>query len=68
MFAWDIITQDIYNVVVRFFCEVELSRRATATLIVLIPKVQNLSSFAQFQPISLCNFLNKVLSRILIGD
>ncbi|XP_071909763.1 uncharacterized protein [Coffea arabica] len=49
----------------RFFCEVELSRRATATLIVLIPKVQNLSSFAQFQPISLCNFLNKVLSRIL---
>ena len=64
-FAWDIIAQDIYNAVVSFFCGAELPRRVTATLIVLISKVQNPNSFAQFRPISLCNFLNKVLLRIL---
>ncbi|XP_027158394.1 uncharacterized protein LOC113760014 [Coffea eugenioides] len=64
-FAWEIIAQDIYSAVVSFFCGAELPRRVTATLLVLIPKVQNPSSFAQFRAISLCNFLNKVLSRIL---
>nr|XP_027127799.1 uncharacterized protein LOC113743944 [Coffea arabica] len=64
-FAWDIIAQDIYNAVVSFFCGEEVPRRVTATFILLIPKVQNPASFAQFRPISLCNFLNKVLFRIL---
>ena len=64
-FAWEIIAQDVYNAVASFFCGAELPRRVTATLIVLIPKVQNPNSFAQFRPISLCNFLNKVISRIL---
>ncbi|XP_071917243.1 uncharacterized protein [Coffea arabica] len=64
-FAWDIIAQDIYNAVVSFFCGEEVPRRVATTFIVLNPKVQNPASFAQFRPISLCNFLNKVLSRIL---
>ena len=38
-FGWEIIAQDIYNAVVSFFCGAELSRRVTATPIVLIPKV-----------------------------
>ena len=64
-FAWEVVAQDLYNAIVSFFCGAELPRFITATSIVLIPKVQNPSSFAQFRPISLCNYLNKVLSRIL---
>ncbi|XP_071909767.1 uncharacterized protein [Coffea arabica] len=45
-FAWEISAQDIYNAVVSFFCGVEVPRRVTATLIVLISKVQNPCSFA----------------------
>nr|XP_027120574.1 uncharacterized protein LOC113737562 [Coffea arabica] len=43
----------------------ELPRFVTSTSIVLIPKVPNPQDFSKFRPISLCNFFNKVLSRIL---
>ena len=34
--------------------------------IVLIPKVSSPQDFGQFRPISVCNFLNKAISRILV--
>ncbi|XP_027166413.1 uncharacterized protein LOC113766418 [Coffea eugenioides] len=64
-FAWDIIAQDVYTAVLSFFCGAELPRFVTSTSIVLIPKVPNPQDFSKFRPISLCNFFNKVLSRIL---
>ncbi|XP_027060814.2 uncharacterized protein [Coffea arabica] len=64
-FAWDVIAQDIYNVVLSFFCGAELPKFITSTSIVLIPKVANPQDFSMFRPISLCNFFNKVLSRLL---
>ncbi|XP_071928018.1 uncharacterized protein [Coffea arabica] len=64
-FAWQVIAQDVYKAVLSFFCGAELPRFITSTSIVLIPKVPNPQDFSQFRPISLCNFFNKLLSRIL---
>ncbi|XP_071926190.1 uncharacterized protein [Coffea arabica] len=65
IFAWDVVAEDVYKAVLSFFCGAELPRSITATNIVLIPKVQCPQDFTQYRPISLCNFINKVLSRIL---
>ncbi|XP_071914116.1 uncharacterized protein [Coffea arabica] len=64
-FAWDIIAKDVYNAVVSFFCGAELPRFIISTSIVLIPKIPNPQDFSKFRPISLCNFINKVLSHLL---
>ncbi|XP_027060834.1 uncharacterized protein [Coffea arabica] len=66
-FAWDIIAQDVHRAVLSFFCGSELPKFITSTSIVLIPKQANPQDFSKFRPISLCNFFNKVLSRILVG-
>ena len=34
-------------------------------LIMLLPKVNFPQDFSQFRPISLCNFVNKVISKLL---
>ncbi|XP_071901113.1 uncharacterized protein [Coffea arabica] len=64
-FTWEVVAQDVYNAVLSFFCGVELPRFITSTSIVLLPKVLNPQDLSQFRPISLCNFFNKLLSRIL---
>ena len=64
-FSWDVIAQDVYNVALSFFYGAELPKFITSTSIVLIPKVPNPQDFSMFRPISLCNFFNKLLSRIL---
>ncbi|XP_027171438.1 uncharacterized protein LOC113771005 [Coffea eugenioides] len=64
-FAWDIIAKDVYNAVLSFFCGAELPQFLTSTSIMLIPKVPSPQDFSKYRPISLCNFFNKVLSRIL---
>ena len=65
MVAWPFVGEDVGRAVCSFFCGAELPRAITATSIVLIPKIAHPQDFSQFRPISLCNFVNKVLSRIL---
>ncbi|XP_071902080.1 uncharacterized protein [Coffea arabica] len=65
--AWEVVAHDVYKAVVSFFCGAELPRFITATSIVLLPKVMNPKDFTQFRPISVSNFLNKVISRILVA-
>ncbi|XP_027152134.1 uncharacterized protein LOC113752202 [Coffea eugenioides] len=64
-FAWEVVALDIYRAVISFFCGAELPRSITATSIVLLPKVENPQDFKQFRPISLCNFTNKIISKLL---
>ncbi|XP_027174537.1 uncharacterized protein LOC113774169 [Coffea eugenioides] len=61
----EVIAQDVHDAVLSFFCGAELPRFVTSTSLVLIPKVSNPQDFSQFRPISLYNFFNKLLSRIL---
>ena len=63
--AWSIIGDGVVRAVGSFFCGAELPRAVTATSIILIPKIAHPQDFSQFRPISLCNFINKVISRIL---
>lgn len=66
--CWDIIASDLHAAVLEFFHGVPLPRAVSHALIVLLPKSDSPNTFADFRPISLCNFLNKlnkVFTRIL---
>lgn len=67
-FAWDVVSHDVFEAVVSFFYGHELPRSIASTLIVLLPKVSSPQDFSQFRPISLCNFVNEVISKILVAQ
>lgn len=48
-----------------FFEKRRLLKEINSTFTVLIPKVPNAATQDQFRPISLCNFLYKVITKIL---
>ncbi|XP_022870746.1 uncharacterized protein LOC111389988 [Olea europaea var. sylvestris] len=64
--AWDIIQDYLLEVAKEFFGGRPLTMALGATNIVLIPKVEAPSNFAQFRPISLCSVICKVLSKIMV--
>lgn len=47
-----------------FFAGASIPRGIAATMIVLIPK-KNPSKWSEFRPISLCNVMNKIISKLL---
>lgn len=62
---WDIITPDVLQIVRDFFAGVPFSKSFTSTLLVLVPKTQSPTSFSQCRLISLCNYYNKIVTRVL---
>nr|XP_027067853.1 uncharacterized protein LOC113693523 [Coffea arabica] len=63
--CWDIIAQDVLQTALEFMCDVPIPKGIVSTLILLLPKKEAPHSFANFRPISLCNFINKVFTKIL---
>lgn len=64
--CWSIIFTDLMSAVEDFFfAGVPVPRSVASTSIILLPKKETPTSFADFRPISLCNFINKVYTRIL---
>ena len=63
--CWDIIAQDVLQAAREFMCGVPIPKGIASTLILLLPKKEAPHSFADFRPISLCNFINKVFTKIL---
>lgn len=63
--CWEFIGNDVVEGVQGFFCGHPLPRSFTCSLISLIPKVDLPKYCANFRPISLCNFIYKVISRVL---
>lgn len=63
--CWDIIANDLHAAVLEFFVGVPIPRAVSHALIVLLPKSDSPNIFADFRPISLCNFFNKIFTRIL---
>ncbi|XP_019242127.1 PREDICTED: uncharacterized protein LOC109222200 [Nicotiana attenuata] len=63
--CWDVIGADIHNMVLHFYGGASLPKSITHTNLVLLPKKPRFETFSDLRPISLRNFINKVLSRVL---
>ncbi|XP_012845938.1 PREDICTED: uncharacterized protein LOC105965938 [Erythranthe guttata] len=63
--CWSIIKEDFMLLVSGYFQGDYLSKCMSTTLLFLLPKVSNPENLTQFRPISLGNFANKVISRII---
>ncbi|XP_009796308.1 uncharacterized protein [Nicotiana sylvestris] len=64
-FCWDIIGDDIVDMVKAFFNGCELPRYVTHTNLVLLPKKKEVITFSDMRLISLRNFVNKMFSRVV---
>jgi len=63
--CWDIIGDDLFDMVRAFFNGHELPKCVTHTNLVLLPKKKEVCTFSDLRPISLSNFTNKVVSRVI---
>ncbi|KAL0290050.1 UNVERIFIED_CONTAM: Retrovirus-related Pol polyprotein from type-2 retrotransposable element R2DM, partial [Sesamum radiatum] len=64
--AWPIVGEDISKAIMDFFTTGKLLKQVNATVLTLIPKVRTPHSVADFRPISCCNVIYKVISKILV--
>ncbi|XP_059290814.1 uncharacterized protein LOC132044342 [Lycium ferocissimum] len=63
--CWNIVGADVYNVIKSFYEGQTLPKSVTHTNLVLLPKKAIINSFSDLRPISLNNFINKVISRLI---
>lgn len=64
---WDTCKTDIFEMVFVVFTRSCVLRTINSTQIVLIPKRENASTMTDFKPISLCNTVYKVVSKIIVN-
>lgn len=62
---WEVIGEKVCTTVLEFLNGGTLSLSINSTFIAHIPKVQHPTSFNKFKPISLCNVLYKIITKIL---
>ena len=62
---WDIINHDLLDVVQESYSNKEMLQALNATFLVLIPKKEEANQLDFFRPISLCNVVYKIISRLL---
>ena len=62
---WDLVGPHVCEAVLNFLNGGELPADLNLTTIVLIQKVKNPVEMKQFRPISLCNVLYKICSKVL---
>ena len=62
---WEICKDEVTNVVLKIVEGHESAESINETVLVLIPKVKNPTLLTQFRPISLCNVLYKIASKVV---
>ncbi|KAL0383242.1 UNVERIFIED_CONTAM: hypothetical protein Scaly_0611500, partial [Sesamum calycinum] len=62
--CWEIVFEDVFDTVIKFFHGVEMSKGFTATTISLIPKTASPTCWSEYQSISLCNVTNKICTKL----
>lgn len=62
---WHIVRGDIVSIVQKFFETGLIDQQLQCTNIVLIPKKKNPSLMTELRPISLCNVVYKIISKVL---
>ncbi|KAL0312368.1 UNVERIFIED_CONTAM: Retrovirus-related Pol polyprotein from type-2 retrotransposable element R2DM [Sesamum radiatum] len=65
--AWPVIGPEVTLAIQEFFSSGRLLKQVNATLLCLIPKVQLPSGVTDFRPISCCNILYKLITKILVS-
>ncbi|KAJ0800754.1 putative RNA-directed DNA polymerase [Helianthus annuus] len=63
--AWDVVGNEVTNVVLQFFENGKLLNQVNHTILALIPKKEVPDSVVDYRPISCCNVLYKCISKIL---
>ena len=63
---WPTVRNDVIKAVISFFTVGSMPKEVNSSLIVLIPKLSNPSSVNHYRPISLCNVVYKIISKILV--
>lgn len=63
--CWDIIEMDLLAAVQSFFCGHIMPKFMTHACLVLLPKFEHPNKLTEFRPISLSNFTNKIISKVL---
>ncbi|KAL0294302.1 UNVERIFIED_CONTAM: hypothetical protein Sangu_3221500 [Sesamum angustifolium] len=64
--AWPVVGAEVTAAVKDFFAMGKLLKQVNATLLTLIPKVIAPSLVADFRPISCCNVIYKIITKILV--
>ncbi|XP_010541224.1 PREDICTED: uncharacterized protein LOC104814739 [Tarenaya hassleriana] len=64
--CWDLIGADINPAVKEFFTSEKILKQWNTTLISLIPKVKGADPLKNFRPISCCNTVYKIISKLLV--
>lgn len=62
---WDTVGHDVCSAVKCYFNERFLLRDLNVTNLVLIPKIPFPKSLSQYNPISLCNFSLKIITKVM---
>ncbi|XP_070057367.1 uncharacterized protein [Nicotiana tomentosiformis] len=63
--CWDIVGEDIFRLPIELYGGAFLPKPVTHTNLVLLPKKPKVQTFSDLRPISLSNFINKVISSVL---
>ncbi|XP_057957183.1 uncharacterized protein LOC131150472 [Malania oleifera] len=63
--AWSIVGMDVTNAVKEFFNSGRLLKQFNHTIIALVRKVSHANSVSGYRPISCCNVIYKIISKIL---
>lgn len=64
--CWDVVGQSVQRFVLEFFATGDLPVGINDALVVLIPKVEKPEKITQFRPISLCNVLFKIITKVMV--
>ena len=62
---WHLLGKDVTTTVLTCLNSGKILKAINHTYITLIPKVQNLEEVVEFRPISLCNVIYKIISKVL---
>jgi len=65
---WDIVSSDVCAAVTNFFSQGKLLRQLNHTFLTLIPKTSNASNLSDYRPISCCNVLYKLITKVLSNN
>jgi hypothetical protein len=64
---WETVGPEVCNAMLKFLNSAEMEGAVNSTNIVLIPKIKNPRCVSDFIPISLCNVLYKLISKVLVN-